>query len=64
MNWVVAFNTLLAEVLARTAAALGFGCVAIEAWATFVGPHELVDPFAASALVLLFSSLFIRRLVG
>lgn len=63
MNGVVTFNTLLVEVLTRLAAALGFGCVATEAWATFTHHGDLVDLSAALALTLLFASLFIRRLV-
>jgi hypothetical protein len=64
MNWVIPFNLRLAKLLAQLATVLGFGCVAIEAWATFTDHNGLVGPFAALALVLLLLSLFIKRLVS
>jgi hypothetical protein len=63
MNWVVPFNTLLAKGLNHLALIVAFGGVTVEAWGTYVGPHELVNPAGALALTLLFSSFFIRRLV-
>jgi hypothetical protein len=64
MNWVVPFNRLLAELLIWLAGTLGFVGVVVEAWGTYVGPHELVNPAGAIALTSLFSAIFIRRLVG
>lgn len=64
MSWVVSLNTLLIKLLAQLATTLGFGCMLVEAWGTFVGPTKLVGPFAAAALVLIFSAFFTRRLVG